>query len=192
MLEVVAVSSALRATDIDTPIVVGPMRRRHLRSVLRIESRNSPRGWSLGLFMSELSYRDARVYLVAKHDHRVVGFAGLLFAAEDGHVTTVSVDPEWQTHRVATRMMLVLADRALEHGVEALTLEVRPSNRPAVALYERFGFAPVGVRKNYYKETDEDALVMWATDVQGDDYAERLRSIRDSLPTETSVEDWGS
>jgi multidrug efflux pump subunit AcrB len=73
--------SAVRVVDLDTtPIVVGPMRRRHLRSVLRIESCNSPRGWSLGLFMSELSYRDARVYLVAKHENRVIGFAGLLFA----------------------------------------------------------------------------------------------------------------
>ena len=59
-------------------------------------------------------------------------------------------------------MLLVLTERALEHGVEALTLEVRPSNAPAVALYGRFGFAPVGVRKNYYRETNEDALVMWA------------------------------
>jgi ribosomal-protein-alanine N-acetyltransferase len=186
-------NSAVRVVDLDTtPIVVGPMRRRHLRSVLRIESHNSTRGWSLGLFMSELSYRDARVYLVAKHETRVIGFAGLLFAAEDGHITTISVDPEWQQHRVATRMLLVLIERALEHGVEALTLEVRPSNGPAVALYGRFGFAPVGVRKNYYRETNEDALVMWATEVQSDAYRERLDEIRASLPAATAIEEWGS
>jgi ribosomal-protein-alanine N-acetyltransferase len=179
--------------DVDArPITVGPMRRRHLRSVLRIETTNSPRGWSLGLFMSELSYRDARVYLVAKHESRVIGFAGLLFAAEDGHVTTVSVDPNWQRHRVATRMMLVLVQRALDHGIEALTLEVRPSNGPAVALYQRFGFAPVGVRENYYRETNEDALVMWATDVQSDEYRERLARIEGALPIATAVEEWGA
>lgn len=174
------------------PIVIGPMRRRHLRSVLRIEGKNSPGGWSLGLFMSELSYRDARVYLVAKCDGRVVGFAGLLFAAEDAHVTTVSVDPACQQHRVATRLMLVLAERALEHGSVALTLEVRPSNVAAIALYNRFGFAPVGVRKNYYRETNEDALVMWATDVQGDQYRERLEQIRGTLRVDTTIEEWGS
>lgn len=185
-------NSAVRAVDLDaSPIVVGPMRRRHLRSVLRIEARNSPKGWSLGLFMSELSFRDARAYLVAKHDNRVIGFAGLLFAAEDGHVTTVSVDSDWQQHRVGTRLMLVLAERALERGVEALTLEVRPSNAAAVALYQRFGFAPVGVRKDYYRETNEDALVMWATDVQGADYRDRLAEIRRSLPVATEVEEWG-
>jgi ribosomal-protein-alanine N-acetyltransferase len=179
--------------EVDTrPITVGPMRRRHLRSVLRIETTNSPRGWSLGLFMSELSLRDARVYLVAKHENRVVGFAGLLFAAEDGHVTTVSVDPDWQRHRVATRLMLVLVHRALRHGVEALTLEVRPSNAAAVALYQRFGFAPVGVRKNYYRETNEDALVMWATDVQSALYRDRLAHIEGTLPVATAVEEWGA
>jgi len=172
-------------------IMVSPMRRRHLRSVLRIETRNSPKGWSLGLFMSELSFRDARVYLVAKHDGRVVGFAGLLFAAEDGHVTTVSVDPAFQRHRVATRMMLVLVERALDRGVEALTLEVRPSNTAAVALYQRFGFAPVGVRKNYYRDTNEDALVMWATEVQSEPYRQRLHAIARSLPVATEVEEWG-
>jgi ribosomal-protein-alanine N-acetyltransferase len=174
------------------PVVVGPMRRRHLRSVLRIEGKNSPGGWSLGLFMSELSYRDARVYLVAKCNGRVVGFAGLLFAAEDAHVTTLSVDPEWQQHRVATRLLLVLTERAIDHGSEALTLEVRPSNAAAIALYSRFGFAPVGVRKNYYRETNEDALVMWATDVQRDEYRERLDGIRGSLPVDTTIEEWGS
>jgi ribosomal-protein-alanine N-acetyltransferase len=183
--------SALRAVELDANrIVVGPMRRRHLRSVLRIEGQNSPKGWSLGLFMSELSYRDARVYLVAKHESRVVGFAGLLFAAEDGHVTTVSVDPDFQQHRIATRMMLVLVERALSRRVEALTLEVRPSNAAAVALYQRFGFAPVGVRKNYYRETNEDALVMWATEVQSPAYRERLDRIADELPAATEVEEW--
>jgi ribosomal-protein-alanine N-acetyltransferase len=183
--------SALPAADPAAhPIVVGPMRRRHLRAVLRIEGENSPRGWSLGLFMSELSYRDARVYLVAKHHNRVIGFAGLLFAGDDGHVTTISVDRRWQQHRVGTRLMLVLVERALEKGAEALTLEVRPSNKSAIALYTRFGFAPVGVRKNYYRETNEDALVMWATDVQQEPYRQRLAAIRDALPGETEVEEW--
>jgi ribosomal-protein-alanine N-acetyltransferase len=119
-----------------------------------------------------------------------VGFAGLLFAAEDGHVTTVSVDPDFQQHRIATRMMLVLVERALARGVEALTLEVRPSNAAAVALYQRFGFAPVGVRKNYYRETNEDALVMWATDVQSPGYRDRLERIAGALPAATEVEEW--
>jgi ribosomal-protein-alanine N-acetyltransferase len=188
--------SAVRASDVQAaqagPIVVTPMRRRHLRGVLRIEGKNTTKGWSLGLFMSELSFHDSRIYLVAKSGSRVVGFAGLLFAGDDGHVTTVSVDPDWKQRRIATRLMLVLARRAVASGAQALTLEVRPSNAPAIALYRRFGFAPVGSRKNYYRETNEDALVMWATDVQSPEYAARLDAIAADLPTETIEEEWGT
>jgi ribosomal-protein-alanine N-acetyltransferase len=188
--------SAVRATDVEAaqtgPIVVSPMRRRHLRSVLRIEGKNTAKGWSLGLFMSELSYHDSRIYLVAKSGSRVVGFAGLLFAGDDGHVTTVSVEPDWKQRRIATRLMLVLATRAVAAGAAALTLEVRPSNAPAIALYQRFGFVPVGARKNYYRETNEDALVMWATDVQSPEYAARLEAIATDLPTATIEEEWGT
>ena len=75
--------------------------------------------------------------------------------------------------------MLALVDAALAAGARYLTLEVRVSNEGARRLYQRFGFAPVGVRKDYYR--DEDALVMWATDIDGDGYAERIASIREML-----------
>jgi ribosomal-protein-alanine N-acetyltransferase len=75
--------------------------------------------------------------------------------------------------------MLALVEAALGIGARHLTLEVRASNRGAQELYRRFGFAPVGVRKNYYK--DEDAIVMWATDVDTADYAERIGSLRSDM-----------
>jgi len=78
-----------------------------------------------------------------------------------------------------SRLMLALVDRALFLGVRHLTLEVRVSNKPAQLLYERFGFAPVGMRKNYYQ--DEDALVMWATDIDTPAYSERIESVRQLL-----------
>jgi ribosomal-protein-alanine N-acetyltransferase len=188
--------SAVRVSEVEAayagPIVVTPMRRRHLRSVLRIEGKNTMKGWSLGLFMSELSFHESRIYLVAKSGSRVIGFAGLLFAGDDGHVTTVSVDPDWKQRRIATRLMLVLTSRAVDRGAEALTLEVRPSNASAIALYQRFGFVPVGARKNYYRESNEDALVMWATDVQSPEYAARLEAIAAELPTATIEEEWGA
>jgi [ribosomal protein S18]-alanine N-acetyltransferase len=164
------------------------MRRRHLRSVLRIESRAVPKGWSLGLFMSELARGDDRVYLVAKVDGTVVGFAGMLFVGDDGHVTTVSVDEAWRGARIGTRMVLALARVARARGAQALTLEVRASNEPAIALYRRLGFAPAGVRRNYYQEIDEDALVMWASDIQDADYGRRLDAVEATLPSPTRVE----
>ena len=176
-----AVAARARSTR-STPVVVAPMRRRHLRGVLNIEEATSSTPWSLGLFLAEAK-RQERVYLVARSGHRVVGFAGLLFVLTDGHVTTVAVDPEAQGAGVGTRLMLVLMRRAIERGAEGVTLEVRPTNEPALALYRRFGFAPAGVRKGYYRDPVEDALVLWVHDVHLPAYATRLAEIEAGLPT---------
>jgi [ribosomal protein S18]-alanine N-acetyltransferase len=169
-------------------VVITPMRRRHLRAVLRIEARSQPRGWSLGLFLGELARPEGRSYIVAKVDGQVVGFAGMLFIGDEGHLATISVDPSWRGHGVAARMMTVLCRQAIEGGATALTLEVRAGNDVAKSLYRRFGFAPAGVRREYYKESGEDALVMWAYDVDAPAYAERLGSIEAPLVAVTEVE----
>ena len=81
-----------------------------------------------------------------------------MMSLDDGHVTTIAVDPEWQRQGVGTRLLLALAREAIARGATALTLEVRLSHRGAQELYQRFGFTAVGVRKGYYADTGEDAL----------------------------------
>jgi len=173
------------------PLVVHvlPMRRRHLRSVLRIEGLVYPRPWSHSLFLSELALRGSRAYFVARVGRDVTGYAGLMLTGEDGHVTTIAVDPAWHRRHIGTRLMLVLAREAIVRGAKNLTLEVRLSNRGAQEMYRRFGFAPVGVRKNYYQETHEDALVMWVRDVDTPGYAALLAALERSVPGETSYDD---
>jgi ribosomal-protein-alanine N-acetyltransferase len=166
-----------------------PMRRRHLRSVLRIESRVYPVPWSMSLFLSELALRSTRAYYAAFIGRQLVGYAGLMMTLDDGHVTTIAVDPAWHRHKVGSRLLLALAREALRRGATSLTLEVRLGNKAAQDLYRRFGFRPVGVRKNYYAETKEDALVMWAEDVAGDDYARLLDLIESGIPGTTIVEE---
>jgi ribosomal-protein-alanine N-acetyltransferase len=166
-------------------VEIAPMRRRHLRSVLRIESQVYPRPWSYGLFVSELALRSSRVYLVARVDGAVVGYAGVMLVVGDGHVTTIAVDPRWHRHKIGTRLLLALARAAVARGAQNLTLEVRVGNTGAQALYRRFGFAPAGIRKGYYTETNEDALIMWANDVATDGYAARLDEIEAGVPGRT-------
>ena len=179
-------------TPVDDPgefeVRVVPMRRRHLRGVLRIEQQVYPRPWTFGLFLSEIGQRATRLYVVARVGSDVVGYAGLFKAIDDGHVTTVAVDPAWHRHGIATRMLVALARGAIERGCVNLTLEVRMSNSGAQALYQRFGFVPAGVRKGYYPETREDALVMWANGVDTPAYAERLAAIERGIPGRTVVE----
>src|SRR5262245_29171234 len=149
-----------------------PMRRRHLRSVVRIEGQVYPRPWTHSLFVSELALRSSRAYFVAKVGREIVGYAGLMMSLTDGHVTTIAVDPRWQRHHIGTRLLLALSREAIVRGATALTLEARLSNKRAQEMYRRFGFVPVGVRKGYYVDTGEDALVMWAYEVDTPAYAQ--------------------
>jgi ribosomal-protein-alanine N-acetyltransferase len=157
------------------------MRRRHLRSVVHIEEECYPRPWSGALFLSELAQRSTRRYTVASIGPMVVGYSGLMVVGEEGHVTTLTVDPSWHRRGIGTALLLDLARAAAGRGVRHLTLEVRTGNTGAQALYGSFGFAPVGVRRNYYPETGEDAIVMWANDIDTDDYARRLAAIESRL-----------
>ena len=182
-----AVRAESRLDELDVHLV--PMRRRHLRAVLRIEAQVYPRPWSLSLFLSELSLRNSRAYVAARVDGMVVGYAGLMFTGDDAHVTTIAVEPAWHRHKIATRLLLHLARLARDRGAVNLTLEVRVTNTGAQALYQQFGFAAAGVRKNYYVETNEDALVMWAENIDRPGYRERLAAIETTIPGTTEIDE---
>jgi ribosomal-protein-alanine N-acetyltransferase len=172
---------AVAAEGIAGAVRVVPFRRRHLRSVVAIEEACYPRPWSATVFLSELAQRSSRRYRVATIGPLVVGFSGLMIVEEDGHITNIAVDPGWHRRNIGTVLLLDQARAAPAFGVRNLTLEVRVSNTPAKTLYQQFGFAPVGVRRNYYVETGEDAIVMWARDIDSDDYTRRLADIEAKL-----------
>lgn len=162
-----------------TEPVIREMRRSDIPAVAALETQIYPQPWSPRVFFDELAM-DSRSYVVATDEREtIIGYGGLLLVEEDAHITTVAVDPAARGQRVGTRLMVALVDNALSQGAKHLTLEVRVTNSVARGLYERFGFDPVGRRKNYYR--DEDALVMWATDIDTPEYAELLETIRRSL-----------
>ena len=157
-------------------LVLAPMRTRDLSGVLRIEQASFDVPWSRRLFVEELAQRTSRVYRVAWSGRRVVGFGGLMLVHDEAHVNNIAVDPDHLGQGIGRALLSDLVHRALERGARHLTLEVRSDNHPALGLYARFGFAPVGVRPRYYPG-GEDAIVMWARDVDGDAYQERLDAI---------------
>jgi [ribosomal protein S18]-alanine N-acetyltransferase len=157
------------------------MRRRHLRKVLSIESRVYPRPWSASLFLAELSQRGTRTYMVARHAGEVVGYSGMMFMGREAHVTNIAVDPDWHGHRIGTRLLMFLVTEAIAKGSDTISLEVRVSNTIAQSLYEKFGFEGVGIRRGYYIETHEDALVMVVNDADSTAYRMRLQSIRQEI-----------
>src|ERR671919_148593 len=163
-------------------IEITRMRRRHLRGVMAIERQVYPRPWSPNLFLAEMAEQSNRVYLVARLQREVVGYGGMISYGDEAHVTNLAVDPEQHRRKIGTRLLYELVQAARSLGARAVSLEVRVSNWGAQRLYARFGFRPVGVRKNYYQETNEDALVMWTDDIQTPEYGERLARIREGVP----------
>ena len=118
--------------------------------------------WSRESFWKAAGDSDT-CYLLALDAERVIGYAGCWISFEEGQITNVAILPEYRGKGVGTRLMAELIRLLLARGLTALTLEVRPSNAPARALYARYGFHEAGVRKGYYQDNGEDALILWNT-----------------------------
>jgi [ribosomal protein S18]-alanine N-acetyltransferase len=186
--------SAVPVVATEVTVVVTPMKRRHVRQIMKIERQVYPKPWTPTVFSNEIGApADQRRYIVAKVDNRVIGYAGMMFAedARDGsssaHITNIAVDPKWHRHKIGTRLMLAIAKLAREQGVVGLTLEVRNTNVAAQRLYHRFGFLQEGVRKRYYENTD-DALVLWASGIHQPAYTERMSDLAAEVPGFTVLE----
>ncbi len=161
-------------------LVLTPMVRGDLRDVLGIERQSPTSAWTKSMFVQELRANN-RHYICAHLGEGVVGFGGLIVITGEGHIANLGVHEDFRRLGIATQLLLDLVAAAVEMDCRALTLEVAVSNHAAQALYSRFGFVPAGVRKNYYSATNEDALIMWAHDIDLDQFAERMLVIQRSL-----------
>ena len=161
------------------PPSIEPMRHRHVGQVLAIEQASYPKPWSERVFHDELDQaRDGyRTYLVARHGRMVAGYGGLMYVADEAHVTNLAVHPDHRRRGIATGLLGELGQVAIRRGCQAWTLEVRASSSGAQDLYRSFGFAPAGIRARYYEGT-EDAIVMWCHDIQTAAYGRRLEELR--------------
>lgn len=164
-------------------MTIRTMSRSDVPAVATLEREIYPEPWSARIFFDELAQSN-RTYIVVTNDEEILGYGGVMLIEDDAHVTTLTVVPGFRRMRLGTRIMLALVEKALASGARHLTLEVRATNTDAQKLYERFGFAPVGKRKGYY--AGEDAIVMWALDVDADEYRLRLEEVRLSLGREAA------
>jgi ribosomal-protein-alanine N-acetyltransferase len=136
--------------------------RRDVPDLLEIEVAQFPEPWTRSMMLDEISNVDTRRYTVAVEDKKIIGYLGVMFVMDELHVNTIGTLPGYEGRGVATSLMNDAWAVAKEKGVHRATLEVAVSNTRAQELYFRFGFSPVGVRKNYYERTREDALILWA------------------------------
>ena len=145
---------------VSTPLVVEAMRLGDVGAVLEIERLSFSSPWPAYAFEQELTANRLAHYLVARLDDRVVAFGGIWLMVDEAHITTFGVHPDHRRRGIGRRLLLRLAERAIELGSARMTLEVRVSNLPAQALYRSFAFRVAGRRIAYYSDDGEDALVM--------------------------------
>lgn len=142
-------------------VKIVPMTADHLEELEKLERICFSRPWSRKMLAEELENQCA-AFLVAEDSvsGRVLGYAGLMVVADEGYITNVAVFPEYRRQGIAAQILQVFVQFAAANHLAFLTLEVRPSNAAAIALYQGFGFEEVGRRKNYYDLPKEDALIL--------------------------------
>ncbi|MCP3742496.1 ribosomal protein S18-alanine N-acetyltransferase [Rossellomorea sp. BNER] len=132
-----------------------------LDDVMEVEQKSFSIPWTREAFYNEIENNSFASYLVVEHGEKVVGYCGVWIIVDQAHITNVAVLPELRGNGLGHLLMKSMVTLAIEMGAATMTLEVRVSNEPAQHLYRKLGFQNGGIRKNYYSDNQEDALVMW-------------------------------
>ena len=135
------------------------MKQSHVPQVAELEKLCFSDPWSEKSVASELN-NPLSLWLVAVDDEIVSGYVGSQSVMGESDMMNIAVHPDYRRQGIAEALVLALVDALREKGIHCLTLEVRASNAPAIALYEKLGFMQVGLRKNYYRNPKEDALIL--------------------------------
>ena len=137
-----------------------PMDSSSIKSILNISQLSFPISWSFESLQSELDNKFAK-YVVLKNGNSIVGYGGMWVIIDEAHVTNVAVHPEARGHGAGDIIVEALFRICRKQKVTGITLEVRSSNFIAINLYEKYGFEKEGIRRNYYEDNGEDAVIMW-------------------------------
>jgi ribosomal-protein-alanine N-acetyltransferase len=160
------------------PIYIARMRTGDIEHVSRIERKCYALPWSSSAYVTEVGNPKA-YYTVAKTvDGVVVGYAGMWTVMDEAHLTTIAVDPEWRGMRIGERLLIDMLEHGMSRGAKRATLEVREHNRAAHGLYRKWGFIDVAVRKNYYSDNGENAVIMWQNDLYDREFQAAVREFK--------------
>ncbi len=161
-------------------VSVEPMRPEDVEAVLHIERMSFPVPWMATAFATELSNRSA-FYRVARCGAEVIGFGGAWVIRDEAHITTLAVHPGYRGRHIGDRLLLALLEEGIRRRASRAALEVRQNNLVARHLYQKFGFYEASVRKNYYTDNGENAIVMWADNIHGSAYRDILTAVSHAL-----------
>jgi ribosomal-protein-alanine N-acetyltransferase len=144
---------------------VCPFKKEYIDEILSIEELSFHDPWSKDSMEKELQNSFAR-YLVVKSSGKVIGYGGMWLILDEGHITNVAVHPDFRGIGAGNLILKSLIELGKIESIIALTLEVRSSNNVAQNLYYKYGFLLEGIRKGYYADNNEDALILWKRDIK--------------------------
>ena len=137
------------------------MRDEDIDQVLEVEHTSFTTPWSREAFYNEIHKNKFAVYIVLEEDNKIIGYCGTWVVVDEAHVTNVAILPGYRGKKLGEALMNKLMSVSREMGARTMTLEVRVTNHVAQSLYRKLGFQNGGIRKNYYSDNQEDALIMW-------------------------------
>jgi len=137
-----------------------PFTEDHIEEIFEIEKLCFATPWTIESLKEELNNAIAK-YLIAICDDKVIGYAGIWNIIDEGHITNIAVHPGYREHGVGDSLLDTLIEICNNNQIHSLTLEVRESNLKAQNLYKKHGFIVEGIRKKYYSDNNENALIMW-------------------------------
>lgn len=142
-------------------IIIRKMALTDIDAVMRVEKESFSTAWTMEIFYQELTENPHAHYFVIEYNGNIVGYAGSWIVFDDAQITNIAILPSYRGKKLGERLFQHMMHHALIHGVCRLSLEVRQSNIVAQKLYRKFGLVPGGIRKHYYTDNQEDAIVMW-------------------------------
>lgn len=137
------------------------MREEDIDQIVHIEKRSFTVPWSKDAFYNELYKNQFASYLVIEDGEKIIGYCGVWIVVDEAHITNIAILPEYRGRKLGDALLARVIQMAKEMGAQSMTLEVRVGNLVAQNLYRKFGFENGGIRKGYYTDNHEDALVMW-------------------------------
>ncbi len=144
-----------------TQLSIRNMRVDDLPQVMHIDRQSFPSPWTREIYEQELLKNDFAHYFVIVHDDQIIGYVGLWIVYDDAQITNIAVAPPYRGKGIGEKLFSFAMMYAFQRGAQKLSLEVRPSNHVAKNMYKKFGMKEGGIRKNYYPDNGEDAIVMW-------------------------------
>ncbi|MAT36827.1 MAG: ribosomal-protein-alanine N-acetyltransferase [Acidimicrobiaceae bacterium] len=152
------------------------MQEKDLAGVMEINDLVYKTTWSASFLRQQLRQKESRLNIVFELQEKILGHGALMKVVDEAHIISLAVHPSHHKTGIGSSLLTVLCQEAVKMGMKSMTLEVRASNDPAIKLYKKFGFAPVGFRTNYYSDTGEDALIMWIHDIDNPEFLTKIKT----------------